>query len=101
MSIQEKLITIVTDFLSILGISEPMVGNVLGTFLFLFGELLLLFILISFIVEVIVGYVLDKKGFVKYIKGDHVKQDVAATSCCGLIQHLKIQHLAVLLLIIT
>lgn len=58
---QESIIKITTDFLSNLGITEPLVGSVLGTFVFLFGELVLLFILISFIVALLQIYISKDK----------------------------------------
>ncbi len=61
MSIQERIINLITDFLSAVGISEPMVGQVIGTFLFLFGELVLLFMLISFLVALLQIYISKDK----------------------------------------
>ncbi len=58
---QESIIVITTNFLSNLGITQPMVGSVIGTFLFLFGELVLLFILISFIVALLQIYISKDK----------------------------------------
>ncbi len=60
---QQQLIDFFTNLILPLGISEPMVGNVLGTFTFLFGELMLLFILISFFVGLLQSYIsLEKVG---------------------------------------
>ncbi len=61
MTIQERIISIITDFLSVLGVGEPMVGQVIGTFLFLFGELVLLFMLISFLVALLQIYISKDK----------------------------------------
>ncbi len=61
MTIQDQIISLVTKILSFIGISEPMIGNVLGTFIFLFGELLILFILISFIVALLQIYISKDK----------------------------------------
>ncbi len=58
---QQQLINFFTNLLAPLGITEPMVGNVLGTFTFLFGELMLLFILISFFVGLLQSYIAREK----------------------------------------
>ncbi len=54
---QQQIIVFFTNILTPIGITEPMVGNVLGTFVFLFGELMLLFILISFFVGLLQSYI--------------------------------------------
>ncbi len=61
MSIQDQIIQIVFNLLEPIGIVEPMVSNVIGTFLFLFGELVLLFIIISFIVALLQIYISKDK----------------------------------------
>ena len=58
---QESIIKIVSNFLSKFEISEPMVGIVIGKFLFLFSELVLLFIVISFIVALLQIYISKDK----------------------------------------
>ncbi len=58
---QQSIIEFFTNILSSLGISEPMVGNVLGTFVFLFAELMLLFIIISFFVGLLQSYISSEK----------------------------------------
>ncbi len=58
---QQQLIDFFTNILSPLGVSEPMVGNVLGTFVFLFAELMLLFVLISFFVGLLQSYISREK----------------------------------------
>ncbi len=54
---QQQIIDFFTNILASIGVTEPMVGNVLGTFVFLFGELMLLFILISFFVGLLQSYI--------------------------------------------
>ncbi len=58
---QQQLIDFFTFLLAQMGIGEPMVGNVLGTFVFLFGELMVLFILISFFVGLLQSYIAREK----------------------------------------
>ncbi len=54
---QQQIIEGLSRLFSEIGIHEPMVGTVVGTFLFLFGELMLLFLLISFFVGLLQSYI--------------------------------------------
>ncbi len=58
---QQQVIDFFTKILSYLGITEPMISSVLGTFTFLFIELMLLFILISFFVGLLQSYISREK----------------------------------------
>lgn len=58
---QQSIINTITRFLSLLGIENDLISNVTGTFVFLFGELLLLFIIISFAVALLQIYISKEK----------------------------------------
>ncbi len=54
---QQQLIDFFTNILTPIGVTDPMALNVIGTFVFLFAELMLLFILISFFVGLLQSYI--------------------------------------------
>ncbi len=58
---QQNIIDIVANLLSKMSVESDLVANVIGTFIFLFGELLLLFILISFLVALLQIYISKEK----------------------------------------
>ncbi len=58
---QQQIIDFFEYALSQAGIHNPAIANVVGTFIFLFGELMLLFILISFFVGLLQSYIARDK----------------------------------------